>query len=279
MKVQHLLFVILCFVLSNLLFAQADPYPVKDCIGKDGNPELYKIPKMKEGDVLSGIWYDSFAGTPGDSVAWASSFFKHPKIESNYSPTKPKDFGKLKEWAKETCGYDNPYGVQYNEQGSACFDLSKNKGIGEVVLSPITLELKHFYFSPAYIKQNRSIEDKFKLYSFPKKVRFYFLIPEELTGGARGGKEFKNLKLIASQESEIPFQAGYLKVPVQAYDKIRSQFKVDRKKIYHDNIIVATEILEIYESKGIPGEISRTCVQEISNTLGEKYYQKELMKP
>ncbi|EMN56260.1 hypothetical protein LEP1GSC089_5023 [Leptospira interrogans serovar Autumnalis str. LP101] len=278
MKVQHLLFVILCFVFSNLLFAQADPYPVKDCIGKDGNPELYKISKMKEGDVLSGIWYDSFAGTPGDAVAWASSFYKHPKIESNYSPTKPKDFGKLKEWAKETCGYDNPYGVQYNEQGSACFDLSKNKGIGEVVLSPITLEEKQFYFQSVFKSEKRPITVKFQRISFPKKVRFYFLIPEELTGGARGGKEFKNLKLIASQEAEIPFKEGYLKVPIQSYDKIRSQFKVDRKKVYHDNIIVATEILEIYESKNTNDE-AETCIDEISNTLGEKYYQKELMKP
>ncbi|QOI33237.1 hypothetical protein ACSYG2_02605 [Leptospira interrogans serovar Icterohaemorrhagiae] len=279
MKVQHLLFVILCFVFSNLLFAQADPYPVKDCIGKDGNPELYKISKMKEGDVLSGIWYDSFAGTPGDSVAWASSFYKLPKIESNYSPTKPKDFGKLKEWAKDTCGYYTPYGVQYNEQDEACLDLSKNKGIGEVILSPITLEEKHFYFQLTFQSKKFPIDRVFKTTSLPKKVRFYFLIPEELTGGARGGKEFKNLKLIASQEAEIPFKEGYLKVPIQSYDKIRSQFKVDRKKIYHDNIIVATEILEIYESKGTPGEIGRTCIDEISNTLGEKYYQRKLMKP
>lgn len=113
----------------------------------------------------------------------------------------------------------------------------------------------------------------------PKKVRFYFLIPEELTGGPRGGKIFKNLKLVSSQEAEIPFASGYLKVPIQSYDKIRSQFKVDRKKVYHENIVVATEILDIYESKGTPGEIGRTCIDEISNTLGEKYYQKELMKP
>ncbi|WP_061227283.1 hypothetical protein [Leptospira interrogans] len=273
-----MLFVILCFVFSNLLFAQADPYPVKDCIGKDGNPELYKISKMKEGDVLSGIWYDSFAGTPGDAVAWASSFFKHPKIESNYSPTKPKDFGKLKEWATKTCGDYNPYSIQYNEMNSACFDLSKNKGVGEIVLSPITLEEKHFYFSLSFITKDNFINTLFTQISFPKKVRFYFLIPEELTGGARGGKEFKNLKLIASQEAEIPFKEGYLKVPIQSYDKIRSQFKVDRKKIYHDNIIVATEILDIYESKGNSDD-AKTCIDEISNTLGEKYYQRKLMKP
>ncbi|UOG60180.1 hypothetical protein [Leptospira noguchii] len=279
MKIQYLLFVILSFVLSNLLFAQADPYPVKDCIGKDGNPEIYKISKMKEGDVLQGTWYDSFAGTPGDSVAWASSFFKHPKIATIYSPTKPKDFGKLKEWAKDTCGRDSPYGVQYNEMGRACFDLSKNKGIGEIVLSPITLEEKNIYFQLTFKDNEFTIDRVFKRISFPKKVRFYFLVPEELTGGARGGKEFKNLKLIASQEAEIPFQSGYLKVPIQSYDKIRSQFKVDRKKVYHDNIIVATEILEIYESKGTPGEIGRTCIDEISNTLGEKYYQRNLMKP
>ncbi len=264
-------------MLSNLLFAQADPYPVKDCIGKDGNPELYKIPKMKEGDVLSGIWYDSFAGTPGDSVAWASSFFKASYISKNLKP-KPKEFSTLKEWATKTCGDYNPYSIQYNEMNSACFDLFKNKGVGEIVLSPITLEEKHFYFSLSFITKDNFINTLFTQISFPKKVRFYFLIPEELTGGARGGKEFKNLKLIASQEAEIPFKEGYLKVPIQSYDKIRSQFKVDRKKVYHDNIIVATEILEIYESKGNSDD-AKTCIDEISNTLGEKYYQKKLMKP
>lgn len=279
MKVQYLLFVILSFVLSNLLFAQADPYPVKDCVGKDGNPEIYKIAKMKEGDVLSGIWYDSFAGTPGDAVNWASSFYKSPKIESRYTPERPKDFGKLKEWAKSTCGPYSPYGIQYNEMEKLCFDLSKNKGIGEIVLSPITLEEKDIYFQLKNHSKKFPIQRVFEWTSFPKKVRFYFLIPEELTGGPRGGKIFKNLKLVSSQEAEIPFASGYLKVPIQSYDKIRSQFKVDRKKIYHENIIVATEILEIYESKGTPGETIQTCIDEISNNLGEKYYQKELMKP
>ncbi|EMJ87448.1 hypothetical protein LEP1GSC065_0006 [Leptospira kirschneri serovar Sokoine str. RM1] len=278
MKFVYSFFVLFVLGLSGSVWGQADPYPVKDCIGKDGNPEIYKISKMKEGDVLSGIWYDSFAGTPGDSVAWASSFYKHPKIATTYSSTKPNDFGKLKEWATRTCGSDNPYGIQYNELSSVCFDLSKNKGKGELVLSPITLEEKNFYFSPAYINKKRSIETKFKLYSLPKKVRFYFLIPEELMGGPRGGKVFKNLKLVSSQEAEIPLEAGYLKVPIQSYDKIKSQFKVDRKKVFHDNIIVATEILDIYESKNT-NEEAGTCIQEISNTLGEKYYQKELMKP
>ncbi|UOG36593.1 hypothetical protein MAL08_10675 [Leptospira noguchii] len=281
MKFVYSLFVLFVLGLSGSVLGQADPYPVKDCIGKDGNPEIYKISKMKEGDVLSGIWYDSFAGTPGDSVVWASSFYKSPKIASRYSAEKPKDFGKLKEWAKSTCGPYAPYGIQYNEQNETCFDLSKNKGIGEIVLSPITMEEKHLYFQLTFKDKDNEfpIERVFKRISFPKKVRFYFLIPEELTGGALGGKIFKNLKLVSSQEAEIPFASGYLKVPIQSYDKIRSQFKVDRKKIYHENIIVATEILEIYESKGTPGEIGRTCIDELSNNLGEKYYQKELMKP
>ncbi|UMQ54354.1 hypothetical protein [Leptospira interrogans] len=278
MKFVYSLFVLFILGLSVSVWGQADPYPVKDCIGKDGNPELYKIPKMKEGDVIKATWYDIFSGTPGDAVDWASSFFKHPKIASRYSSTKPKDFGKFKEWAKETCGYYSPYGVQYNEQDESCFDLSKNKGIGEIILSPITLEEKNIYFQLTIHSKKFPIERSFKWISFPKKVRFYFLIPEELTGGPRGGKIFKNLKLVSFQEAEIPFKEGYLKVPIQSYDKIRSQFKVDRKKVYHDNIIVATEILEIYESKGTPGEIGRTCIDEISNTLGEKYYQKELMK-
>ncbi|EMK18471.1 hypothetical protein LEP1GSC046_1769 [Leptospira kirschneri serovar Bim str. 1051] len=278
MKFVYSLFVLFILGLSGSVWGQADPYPISDCIGKDGNPELYKIPKMKEGDVIKGIWYDIFSGTPGDAVDWASSFFKAPYISKNLKP-KPKDFEKLKEWAKETCGYYSPYGVQYNEQDVACFDLSKNKGVGEVVLSPITLEEKNIYFQSAIISEKRPINVKFQRISFPKKVRFYFLIPEELTGGPRGGKIFTNLKLVSSQEAEIPFASGYLKVPIQSYDKIKSQFKVDRKKIYHENIIVATEILEIYESKGTPGEIGRTCIDEISNTLGEKYYQKELMKP
>ncbi|WP_061233057.1 hypothetical protein [Leptospira noguchii] len=277
MKFVYSLFVLYLLVTSVSVFAQADPYPIKDCVGKDGYPELYKIPKMKEGDVLQGIWYDSFSGTPGDAVNWASSFFKAPYISKNLKP-KPKDFEKLKKWAQDTCGDDSPYQIQYNETYSVCFDLSKNKGIGEVVLSPITLEEKNIYFSPANIKRTRSIEDKFKLYSFPKKVRFYFLIPEELTGGPRGGKIFTNLKLVSSQEAEIPFASGYLKVPIQSYDKIKSQFKVDRKKIYHENIIVATEILEIYESKNTNDDAG-TCINELSNNLGEKYYQKELMKP
>lgn len=278
MKFVYSLFVLFVLGLSGSVWGQADPYPVKDCIGKDGNPELYKIPKMKEGDVLSGTWYDSFSGTPGDAVDWASSFHKAKYISKNLKP-KPKDFVKLKEWAKDTCGSDNPYGIQYNEMGSACFDLSKNKGIGEVVLSPITLEEKNVYFQLTMRSKKFSIERVFELlYSFPKKVRFYFLIPEELTGGPRGGKIFKNLKLVSSQEAEIPFKEGYLKVPIQSYDKIRSQFKVDRKKVYHDNIIVATEILDIYESKNTNDDAG-TCIDEISNTLGEKYYQKELMKP
>ncbi|WP_061231615.1 hypothetical protein [Leptospira noguchii] len=278
MKFVYSLFVLYLLVTSVSVFAQADPYPIKDCIGKDGNPELYKIPKMKEGDVLQGTWYDSFAGTPGDSVNWASSFFKHPKIASNYSPTKPKDFGKLKEWAESTCGKYAPYGIQYNEMGRACFDLSKNKGIGEVVLSPIELEEKNIYFSLSFITKDNFINTLFTQLSFPKKVRFYFLIPEELTGGPRGGKIFTNLKLVSSQEAEIPFKEGYLKVPIQSYDKIKSQFKVDRKKIYHENIIVATEILDIYESNG-KSEDAKTCIDELSNNLGEKYYQKKLMKP
>ncbi|EMO90398.1 hypothetical protein [Leptospira noguchii] len=280
MKVQHLLFAVFCFVLSSLLFAQEDPYPVQDCIGKDGNPEIYKIKKMKEGDVLKGVWEDAITGTPGDAVAWASSFYKAPYIAKNLKP-KPKDFGKLKEWAKTTCGDDNPYGIQYNELGSACFDLSKNKGIGEIVLSPITMEEKHFYLQLTFKDKGNEfpIERVFKRLSFPKKVRFYFLIPERVETGVRGGSVFKNLKLVSSQEAEIPFKAGYLKIPIQSYDKIRSQFKVDWKKVYHDKIIVATEILDIYESKGTPGEIGRTCIDEISNTLGEKYYQSDLMKP
>lgn len=277
MKFVYSLFVLFILGLSGSVLGQADPYPIKDCIGKDGNPEIYKISKMKEGDVLSGIWYDSFAGTPGDAVNWASSFFKAPYIAKNLKP-KPKDFMKLKEWAKDTCGYDNPYGIQYNEMGSACFPLFKNKGIEEIILSPITLEEKNIYFRLSFITKDNFINKLFTQISFPKKVRFYFLIPEELTGGPRGGKIFKNLKLVSSQEAEIPFKEGYLKVPIQSYDKIRSQFKVDRKKVYHDNIIVATEILDIYESKNT-NEEAGTCIQEISNTLGEKYYQKELMKP
>ncbi|MBM2890643.1 hypothetical protein I4Q48_19755, partial [Leptospira interrogans] len=114
---------------------------------------------------------------PGDAVAWASSFFKHPKIATHYSLTKPKDFGKLKEWAQSTCGSDNPYGIQYNEQGSACFDLSKNKGIGEIVLSPITLEEKNLYFQLSFVTKDNFINKLFTQISFPKKVRFYFLIP------------------------------------------------------------------------------------------------------
>ncbi|WP_061269825.1 hypothetical protein [Leptospira interrogans] len=279
MKFVYSLFLLFVLGLIGSVWGQADPYPVKDCIGKDGNPELYRISKMKEGDVLSGIWYDSFAGTPGDAVAWASSFFKAPYIAKNLKP-KPKDFVKLKEWAKDTCGYDNPYGIQYNEQDITCFDLSKNKGIGEIVLSPITMEEKHLYFQLTFKDKGNEfpIERVFKRISFPKKVRFYFLIPEELTGGARGGKIFKNLKLVSSQEAEIPFKEGYLKVPIQSYDKIRNQFKVDRKKIYHENIIVATEILEIYESKNVNDEAG-TCIDELSNSLGEKYYQRKLMKP
>ncbi|WP_061231614.1 hypothetical protein [Leptospira noguchii] len=279
MKFVYSLFVLFVFGLSGSVFAQEDSYPIKDCVGKDGNPELYKIPKMKEGDVLQGIWYDSFSGTPGDSVNWASSFYKHPRLATTYSPTKPKEFEKLKKWAKATCGDYTPYGVQYNNQYESCFDLSKNKGIGEIILSPIELEEKNIYFQSAINSEKRPITLKFQRISFPKKVRFYFLIPEELTGGPRGGKIFTNLKLVSSQEAEIPFASGYLKVPIQSYDKIRSQFKVDRKKIYHENIIVATEILEIYESKGTPGEIGRTCIDELSNNLGEKYYQKKLMKP
>ncbi|EMN05323.1 hypothetical protein LEP1GSC046_1767 [Leptospira kirschneri serovar Bim str. 1051] len=280
MKFVYSFFVLLSFGLSGSVWGQADPYPVKDCIGKDGNPELYKIPKMKEGDVIKGTWYDIFSGTPGDAVDWASSFYKSSKIASKYSnATKPKNFEKLKEWAESTCGYDNPYGIQYNAMGGACFDLSKNKGIGEVVLSPITLEEKNIYFQLTIHSKKFPIQRVFEWISFPKKVRFYFLIPEELTGGPRGGKIFTNLKLVSSQEAEIPFASGYLKVPIQSYDKIKSQFKVDRKKIYHENIIVATEILEIYESKGTPGEIGQTCIDELSNNLGEKYYQKELMKP
>ncbi|MGE8936428.1 hypothetical protein ACO2K2_18890 [Leptospira interrogans] len=279
MKFVYSLFVLFILGLSVSVWGQADPYPVKDCIGKDGNPEIYKISKMKEGDVIKGTWYDIFSGTPGDAVDWASSFFKHPKIATHYSPTKPKDFGKLKEWAESTCGYDNPYGIQYNAMGSACFSLSKNKGIGEIILSPITLEEKNIYFQLTIHSKKFPIQRVFELlYSFPKKVRFYFLIPEELEGGPRGGKIFKNLKLVSSQETEIPFKEGYLKVPIQSYDKIRSQFKVDRKKVYHDNIIVATEILEIYESKNVNDEAG-TCIDELSNSLGEKYYQKELMKP
>ncbi|WP_061286568.1 hypothetical protein, partial [Leptospira interrogans] len=231
MKFVYSFFVLFILGLSVSVWGQADPYPVRDCIGKDGNTELYKISKMKEGDVIKGTWYDIFSGTPGDAVDWASSFYKHPKIESNYSPTKPKDFGKFKEWAKETCGYYSPYGVQYNEQDVACFDLSKNKGIGEIVLSPITLEEKNIYFQSAIISEKRPINVKFQRISFPKKVRFYFLIPEELEGGPRGGKIFKNLKLVSFQEAEIPFASGYLKVPIQSYDKIRSKFKVDRKKV------------------------------------------------
>ncbi|WP_078131845.1 hypothetical protein [Leptospira kirschneri] len=279
MKFIYSFFVLFLLTTSVSLSAQEDKYSISDCIGKDGNPELYKIPKMKEGDVIKGTWYDSFSGTPGDAVDWASSFFKHPKIASKYSnATKPKDFVKLKEWAESTCGKSAPYGIQYNEMHSVCFDLSKNKGIGEIVLSPITLEEKNIYFQLTIQSEKFPIQRVFDiLYSFPKKVRFYFLIPEELTGGPRGGKIFKNLKLVSSQEAEIPFKEGYLKIPIQSYDKIRSQFKVDRKKIYHDNIIVATEILDIYESK--KAESAKVCIDEISNTLGEKYYQKELMKP
>ncbi|EMK21860.1 hypothetical protein [Leptospira kirschneri] len=278
MKLIHSFFVLFVLHASVSLFAQEDKYPIKDCIGKDGNPEIYKISKMKEGDVIKGTWEDSFAGTPGHAVAWASSFFKAPYIAKNLKP-KPNDFVKLKEWAQDTCGYYSPYGIQYNEQDETCFDLSKNKGVGEVVLSPITLEEKNIYFQMTRNLKKFPLERVFKTTSLPKKVRFYFLIPEELTGGPRGGKIFTNLKLVSSQETEIPFASGYLKVPIQSYDKIRSQFKVDRKKVFHDNIIVATEILEIYESKGTPGEINKVCIDEISNTLGEKYYQKELMKP
>ncbi|MBE8397934.1 hypothetical protein IQB76_17420, partial [Leptospira borgpetersenii serovar Hardjo-bovis] len=225
MKFVYSLFVLFILGLSVSVWGQADPYPVKDCIGKDGNPELYKIPKMKEGDVIKGTWYDIFSGTPGDAVDWASSFYKHPKIASKYSnATKPKDFVKLKEWAESTCGKSSPYGIQYNEMHSACFDLSKNKGIGEVVLSPITLEEKNIYFQLSFITKDNFINKLFTQISFPKKVRFYFLIPEELEGGPRGGKIFKNLKLVSFQEAGIPFKEGYLKVPIQSYDKIRSQF-------------------------------------------------------
>ncbi|MBM2890623.1 hypothetical protein I4Q48_19655, partial [Leptospira interrogans] len=63
MKFVYSLFLLFVLGLIGSVWGQADPYPVKDCIGKDGNPELYRISKMKEGDVLSGIWYDSFAGT------------------------------------------------------------------------------------------------------------------------------------------------------------------------------------------------------------------------
>ncbi|ASV05072.1 hypothetical protein ACO2J1_19325 [Leptospira interrogans] len=279
MKFVYSLFVLFILGLSVSVWGQADPYPVKDCIGKDGNPEIYKISKMKEGDELKGVWEDTITGTPGDSMNWASSFFKHPRLATTYAPTKPKEFKKLKEWAKATCGDYTPYGVQYNNQYTTCFDLSKNKGIGEVILSPITLEEKNIYFQSLFKDNEFTIDRVFKRYSFPKKVRFYFLIPEGVETGVRGGNVFTNLKLVSSQEAEIPFASGYLKVPIQSYDKIRSKFKVDRKKVYHDNIIVATEILEIYESKGTPGEINKVCIDEISNTLGEKYYQKELMKP
>lgn len=279
MKFVYSLFVLFILGLSGSVWGQADPYPIKDCIGKDGNPEIYKIPKMKEGDELKGVWEDTITGTPGDSMNWASSFYKHPRLATTYSPTKPKEFKKLKEWAKATCGDYTPYGVQYNNQYESCFDLSKNKGIGEIILSPITLEEKNIYFQLTIHSKKFPIQRVFEWISFPKKVRFYFLIPEGVETGVRGGNVFTNLKLVSSQEAEIPFASGYLKVPIQSYDKIRSQFKVDRKKVYHDNIIVATEILEIYESKGTPGEIGRTCIDEISNNLGEKYYQKELMKP
>lgn len=278
MKFVYSLFVLFFLVTSVSVFAQADPYPIKDCIGKDGNPELYKIPKMKEGDVLSGIWYDTITGTPGDSVNWASSFYKHPRLVTTYSPTKPKEFEKLKKWAKATCGDYTPYGVQYNNQYESCFDLSKNKGIGEIILSPITLEEKNIYFQLTMTLKDFPIDRVFKHISLPKKVRFYFLIPEGVETGVRGGNVFTNLKLVSSQEAEIPFASGYLKVPIQSYDKIKSQFKVDRKKIYHENIIVATEILDIYESNG-KSEDAKTCIDELSNNLGEKYYQKELMKP
>ncbi|EMO42995.1 hypothetical protein LEP1GSC186_2390 [Leptospira noguchii serovar Autumnalis str. ZUN142] len=279
MKFVHSIFALLIFGFSVSVWGQADPYPVKDCVGKDGNPEIYKIAKMKDGDELKGTWEDTITGTPGDSINWASGFFKHPRLATTYSPAKPKEFKKLKEWAKATCGDYTPYGVQYNNQYESCFDFSKNKGIGEIILTPITLGQKYFYFQLTRQSKKFPIERVFEWISFPKKVRFHFLLPERVETGVRGGNVFTNLKLVSSQEAEIPFQSGYLKVPIQSYDKIRGQFKMDYKKIYHDNIIVATEILEIYESKGTPGEISRTCIDEISNTLGEKYYQDDLMKP
>lgn len=55
MKFVYSLFVLFILGLSGLVWGQADPYPVKDCIGKDGNPEIYKISKMKEGDELKGF--------------------------------------------------------------------------------------------------------------------------------------------------------------------------------------------------------------------------------
>ncbi|EMO43070.1 hypothetical protein [Leptospira noguchii] len=278
MNLIHSIFAFLIFGFSVSVWGQADPYPIKDCIGKDGNSDIYKILKMKEGDVLQGTWEDTITGTPGDSVNWASSFYKHPRLATTYSSVKPKEFKKLKEWAKATCGDYTPYGVQYNDQYTTCFDLSKNKGIGEIVLSPITLEEKNIYFQLSFVTKDAFIDKLFTQISFPKKIRFYFLIPERVETGVRGGNVFANLKLVASQEAEIPFKEGYLKIPIQAYDKIRSQFKVDRKKVYHDNIIVAAEVLEIYESKG-NSEDSKTCIDEISNTMGEKYYQKKLMKP
>lgn len=174
MKIRYLLFGLCCFVLSHFLFAQEDKYPIKDCIGKDGNPEIYKIAKMKEGDVLQGTWYDSFAGSPGDAVVWASSFYKSPKIASRYSAERPKDFGKLKEWARSTCGPYAPYGVQYNEQDETCFDLSKNKGIGEIILSPITLEEKNIYFQLTMNLKDFPIQRVFEWTSFPKKSVFTF---------------------------------------------------------------------------------------------------------
>lgn len=96
MKFVYSLFVLFILGLSGSVWGQADPYPVKDCIGKDGNPEIYKISKMKEGDELKGVWEDTITGTPGDSMNWASSFFKHPRLATTYAPTKPKEFKKLK---------------------------------------------------------------------------------------------------------------------------------------------------------------------------------------
>lgn len=273
MSTKYIITAIFLLGLNFNLLAQEDLFPIHDCIGKEGNPELYRIPKMKLGEILKGTWYDLFAGTPGDSVAWASSFYKHSKISLNYG-AKPKNFSKLKDWAEETCGDSNPFGIQYNEQNEACFNRNGNMGKGEIILSPISLEKKEFYLSLTFKSKKFPIERVFEWTSFPKKVRFYFLLPEEVKPGARGGNVFKNLKLVGSQEADLPFEAGYIKIPIQNYDKIKSQSKVDNDKVYFNKIIVATEIIDIYESKGMKGEEPKTCIDEISNAYDESYYKR-----
>lgn len=247
-----------------------DESPLSDCIGKMGNETLYHLPKMNIGDVLKGTWYDALAGDPGDSVNWATSFYKLPNLDKNLGP-QPKVYSEKIKWAKRSCGDWAPYQIQYSFPYEACFDASKNNGRGEIILSPITMEKNYFYISLEASIQDYPIEKYFQRISFPKKVRFYFLVPEIEKPGSRGGNTFKNLKLLSSQESELKFEAGYQRIPIKEIDKIRKLHKVDRKKIWRPMIIVAVEILDIFESKNKDSE-ARTCINEISNNYDKAYY-------